>query len=149
MHGDPPERIAPKFDDMAERREKPGLPPMKFGVAAYAIVRDTEAEAQAGARAHHRRAAERRRATGITSNGSPTRSSSSASRSRITPSRIAACAPGWSARREQVADRIGEFEAAGVDLLLLQCSPQLEEMERFAELVIKPSASAHRTATRA
>ena len=38
---------------------------------------------------------------------------------------------------EQVAERIAEFEEAGVDLLLLQFSPQLEEMERFSELVIK------------
>ena len=30
------------------------------------------------------------------------------------------------------------FEKAGIDLLLLQCSPQLEEMERFAETVIAP-----------
>ena len=37
---------------------------------------------------------------------------------------------------EQVADRIRAFEQAGVDLLLLQFSPQLEEMERFAEEVI-------------
>ena len=37
---------------------------------------------------------------------------------------------------EQVAERVAEFEAAGVDLLLLQCSPQLEEMERFAESII-------------
>jgi FMNH2-dependent dimethyl sulfone monooxygenase len=37
---------------------------------------------------------------------------------------------------EQVADRIREFERAGVGLLLLQCSPQLEEMERFAEQVM-------------
>jgi len=36
---------------------------------------------------------------------------------------------------EQVADRIREFQAIGVDLLLLQFSPQ-EEMERFAEEVI-------------
>ena len=43
---------------------------------------------------------------------------------------------------EQVAGRIAEFEAAGVDLLLLQCSPQLEEMERFAETVIRPRAVA-------
>jgi len=42
---------------------------------------------------------------------------------------------------DQVAARVAEFEAAGVDLLLLQCSPQLEEMERFAEAVIaKPRA---------
>ena len=39
---------------------------------------------------------------------------------------------------QQVADRIGEFERVGVDLLLLQFSPQMEEMERFSELVIKP-----------
>ncbi|MEY2601875.1 MAG: dimethylsulfone monooxygenase [Verrucomicrobiota bacterium] len=38
---------------------------------------------------------------------------------------------------DQVAERIDEFEEAGVDLLLLQCSPQLEEMERFAAEVIR------------
>jgi len=37
---------------------------------------------------------------------------------------------------EQVAERTAQFAEAGVDLLLLQCSPQLEEMERFAEEVI-------------
>ena len=29
-----------------------------------------------------------------------------------------------------------EFEKAGINLLLIQCSPQYEEMERFAEEVI-------------
>ena len=38
---------------------------------------------------------------------------------------------------DQVSARVSEFEDAGVDLLLLQCSPQLEEMERFAETVIQ------------
>ena len=38
---------------------------------------------------------------------------------------------------DQVAERVGQFADAGVDLLLLQCSPQLEEMERFAESVIR------------
>ena len=37
---------------------------------------------------------------------------------------------------EQVAERIRAFERAGVDVLLLQFSPQLEEMERFAEEVM-------------
>jgi len=41
---------------------------------------------------------------------------------------------------EQVADRIRELESVGVDLLLLQFSPQLEEMERFSETVM-PLAS--------
>jgi dimethylsulfone monooxygenase len=38
---------------------------------------------------------------------------------------------------EQVAERVAQFEAAGVDLLLLQFSPQLEEMERFSQAVIQ------------
>jgi FMNH2-dependent dimethyl sulfone monooxygenase len=37
---------------------------------------------------------------------------------------------------EQVADRVRELAAAGVGLLLLQSSPQLEEMERFSEQVM-------------
>ena len=49
---------------------------------------------------------------------------------------------------EQVRERIAEFEAVGVDLLLLQFSPQLEEMERFAAQVIRhPAASFHSPAT--
>ena len=82
MHGDPPERIAPKIADMRRRREQASealgveLPPMQFGVAAYTIVRDTEAEVQ--------REIERitnvtagRRAMGTIRTGSRTRSSSS------------------------------------------------------------------------
>ena len=38
---------------------------------------------------------------------------------------------------EQVAERVAAFEKAGVDLLLLQFSPQIEEMERFAGAVIR------------
>jgi len=37
---------------------------------------------------------------------------------------------------EQVAERLIALEAAGLDLVLLQFSPQLEEMERFADEVI-------------
>ena len=42
---------------------------------------------------------------------------------------------------EQVAERVAQFEAAGMDLVLLQFSPQLEEMELFAKAVIGRSAS--------
>jgi FMNH2-dependent dimethyl sulfone monooxygenase len=42
---------------------------------------------------------------------------------------------------DEVSARISEFEGAGVDLLLLQFSPQLEEMERFAESVIQPATA--------
>ena len=45
MHGDELEHIAPKIADMAQRRAATGQPPMRYGMAAYAIVRDSEAEA--------------------------------------------------------------------------------------------------------
>jgi dimethylsulfone monooxygenase len=37
----------------------------------------------------------------------------------------------------QVIDRVKAFESTGVNLLLLQCSRQIEEMERFADQVIQ------------
>lgn len=37
---------------------------------------------------------------------------------------------------EMIAKRIIEYEEAGLDLVLLQCSPQYEEMERFARDVM-------------
>ena len=46
MHGDEPRFVAEKIADMKRRRESFGLPPMQYGMAAYAIVRDTEAEAK-------------------------------------------------------------------------------------------------------
>src|SRR5206468_8879900 len=45
MHGDPPDALAAKIEDMRTRRAKhPELPPLKFGVAGYAIVRSSDAE---------------------------------------------------------------------------------------------------------
>jgi FMNH2-dependent dimethyl sulfone monooxygenase len=39
---------------------------------------------------------------------------------------------------EQVRERVEEYADAGLDLLLLQMSPQAEEMDRFAAQVIQP-----------
>ena len=38
---------------------------------------------------------------------------------------------------ERVRERLEEFAAVGVDLVLLQSSPQREEMERFAAQVMR------------
>jgi FMNH2-dependent dimethyl sulfone monooxygenase len=141
MHGDPPERIAPKIADMRERRERASkalgieLPPMKFGVAAYAIVRDSEHEVKT----------EIDRITNVAI-GSPgygnyrdwianTKLEQQVSLQDYSVSNRGLRA-GLVGTPDQVAERVAEFSAAGVDLLLLQCSPQLEEMERFAEQII-------------
>jgi hypothetical protein len=52
-------------------------------------------------------------------------------------SRLAFRAGGHSAAS---GGRIGELERASVHLVFLQVSPQMEEMERFSKLVIKPHA---------
>jgi FMNH2-dependent dimethyl sulfone monooxygenase len=141
MHGDPPERIAPKIADMRRRREqisdelRVDLPPMIFGVAAYAIVRDSDAEVKR----------EIDRITNVTPGSagyhnyqdwiSNTKLEQQVSLQDYSVSNRGLRA-GLVGSPDQVADRVAAFAAAGVDLLLLQCSPQLEEMERFAETVI-------------
>ena len=138
MHGDPPERIRSKIADMSERREKKRLGPMSFGVAAYSIVRDTEREAQkelaritdvkqwaAGYNNYQQWLA------GTKLDQHVSLEDYSVSNRGLRSGLVGT--PG------QVAERIAEFEAMGVDLLLLQCSPQFEEMERFAQSVIQRS----------
>jgi FMNH2-dependent dimethyl sulfone monooxygenase len=135
MHGDPPDRIAPKVEDMRRRREAVGLEPMQYGMAAYAIVRDSEQEAKR----------ELERITNVAP-GSPgygnyqdwiahTQLEQRVSLEDYSVSNRG-LRSGLVGTPEQVADRVRAFGAAGVDLLLLQCSPQLEEMERIAETVM-------------
>jgi FMNH2-dependent dimethyl sulfone monooxygenase len=141
MHGDPPERIAPKIADMRERRARASealgvdLPPLRFGMAGYAVVRDNEQQVKA----------EIDRITNVTE-GSPgfgnyqdwianTRLEQKVSLQDYSVSNRGLRA-GLTGTPDQVAERVAEFAAVGVDVLLLQCSPQLEEMERFAEEVI-------------
>jgi FMNH2-dependent dimethyl sulfone monooxygenase len=141
MHGDPPGRVREKIEDMSARRERLGLPPMKFGVAAYSIVRDTEEEARR----------ELERITDVHGSAAGYRNYQQWLAGTQLEQKVSledysvsnrGLRSGLVGAPEQVAARVEEFESAGVDLLLLQCSPQLEEMERFAESVIKPRSRA-------
>ncbi len=136
MHGDPPGHVAGKVRDMSERRAQKNLGPMKFGVAAYAIVRDNEAAAQE----------ELRRITDVKQNAAGYKNYQQWLANTQLEHRVSleeysvsnrGLRSGLVGTPQQVSDRIGEFEQAGVDFLLLQFSPQLEEMERFAESIIK------------
>jgi FMNH2-dependent dimethyl sulfone monooxygenase len=135
MHGDPPARVREKIADMVARRERLGLPPMMFGVAAYTIVRGTEEEAR---RELERITDVRQSAAGYGNYQQWLAGTQLEQRVSLEDYSVSnrGLRSGLVGTPAQVAERVAEFEAAGVDLLLLQCSPQLEEMERFSEAVI-------------
>jgi FMNH2-dependent dimethyl sulfone monooxygenase len=141
MHGDPPERIGARIADMRRRREQLGLGPMIYGVAAYSIVRPTEAEARA----------EVARITDVNGSAAGYQNYQQWLAGTQLEQRVSledysvsnrGLRSGLVGTPAQVGDRVAEFAAVGVDLLLLQCSPQREEMERFADQVIRPVGSA-------
>ena len=136
MHGDEPETIGKRIRDMKERREKKGLPPMTYGVAAYSVIRDNEADVKK----------ELARITDVQPGSAGynnyqqwlagTQLEQKVSLEDYSVSNRG-LRSGLAGTPAQVADRIGAFERQGVDFFLLQCSPQLEEMERFAEAIIQ------------
>src|SRR3984957_20675080 len=136
MHGDEPETIGKRIRYMKERREKKGLPPMTYGVAAYSIIRDNQADVKK----------ELARITNVRPGSAGydnyqqwlagTQLEQKVSLEDYSVSNRG-LRSGLAGTPAQVADRIGAFEREGVDFFLLQCSPQLEEMERFADAIIQ------------
>jgi dimethylsulfone monooxygenase len=138
MHGDPVDAIIPKIADLEERRARVDQGPMQYGMAAFAIVRDSEAEA--------RRELERiTQLPPIPPKGfgnfdqwlSGTQLERELKLQEYSVSNRG-LRPNFVGTPEQIRERIEEYEAAGLDLLLLQMSPQAEEMDRFAAQVIEP-----------
>jgi dimethylsulfone monooxygenase len=140
MHGDPPERVGEKISDLRERRARHDLPPLKFGVAGYTIVRETEREAQD----------ELKRITDVNQSAAGNANYQQWLAGTQLEQRVSledysvsnrGLRSGLVGTPEQVSERLAKFEAVGVDLVLLQFSPQLEEMERFATSVIQRNVS--------
>ena len=108
---------------------------MEFGMAAYVIVRDTAEEA----------ARERARITNVDVGSAGYHNyqdwlANTQLEQRVSLEDYSVSNRGLRAgligTAEQVADALRAYQDAGVGLVLLQCSPQLEEMERFAAEVI-------------
>jgi FMNH2-dependent dimethyl sulfone monooxygenase len=137
MHGDAPEVIAAKVADLTERRAAAGRPPMTFGVSGFVICRDTEAAAQA----------ELARILDVRSSpeayasyqdfiaGSELESQVSLEEYSVSNRGLRS---GLIGTPDQITDRLRAYEQAGVGLMLLQFSPQREEMARFGRDVIAP-----------
>jgi FMNH2-dependent dimethyl sulfone monooxygenase len=135
MHGDPPERVAEKIKDMNRRREALGKKPMIYGVAAYSIVRNSAEEAR---RELARITDVKQSAAGYHNYQQWIAGTQLEQRVSLEDYSVSnrGLRSGLVGTPQQVLDQVAAFSAAGVELLLLQCSPQLEEMERFADEVI-------------
>jgi len=132
MHGGTPEEVAEKVADVnARRRRLQGADFEEVGMAAYVIIRDTEAEALAEL--------ERITAVDPASPGYASFAEFQANSSldvELTRREYSVgtrgLRPNLVGTAEQVAERIHEFERAGVTLLLVQSSPLHDELERIA-----------------
>jgi len=136
MHGDPPERVGEKIKDLRERRAKHNLPPLKYGVAGYAVVRETQREAMDEVR---RITDVQQSAAGYANYQEWLAGTQLEQRVSLEDYSVSnrGLRSGLVGTAEQVIERLAEFEKVGVDLVLLQFSPQMEEMDQFAKTIIK------------
>lgn len=135
MHGGTVEEIQEKIGNMKSRRnsrDKEAL--QSFSMAAYVICRDSEGEALQ----------ELERITSIKDEKGYAGMKDFTSKSQLEQQvqikdysvSNRGLRPNLVGTPEQIAERIIEYEKVGLDQLLLQCSPQLEELERFAKQVM-------------
>jgi dimethylsulfone monooxygenase len=137
MHGDPPERLAAKVDDMRARRARlaPNAEPLMFGVAGFVVCRASMEEAQ---REVARITDVRASASGFANYqqwlaGTQLEHAMSVEEYSVSNRGLRTGLVGPPA---VIAERLDALDRAGIGLTLLQFSPQAEEMERFAAEVI-------------
>ncbi|HWM17338.1 MAG TPA: LLM class flavin-dependent oxidoreductase [Microbacterium sp.] len=132
MHGGTLEEVRANVSDMNARAERlHGRPIAEFGMPAYVIVRDTEAEAQR----------ELERITTVDPNSPGYASFEEFQRNSKLSLELTrreysvgtrGLRPELVGTAEQVAEKIHAYADAGITLLLIQSSPLREELERIA-----------------
>ncbi len=135
MHGGTLDEVRANVSDMNARSERlHGRPIAEFGMPAYVIVRDTEAEAQR----------ELDRITTVDPDSPGYASFEEFQRNSKLSLELTrreysvgtrGLRPNLVGTAEQVAERIHDYADAGITLLLIQASPLDEELERIAEQV--------------
>lgn len=132
MHGGTPQEIKEKIEDMKARKAKAGLDAFKgFGMAAYVILRDTEEEALK----------ELERITtikneNIYANSYKDFTSNSNLNVDISKEEYSVSNRGLRPRlvgtAEQIAQKVKEYEQAGLNLIIIQCANMKEELRNIA-----------------
>jgi FMNH2-dependent dimethyl sulfone monooxygenase len=119
---------------MERRRRDLGLKPMVYGIAAYAICRNSEAEVKR----EIDRICDVKDSAGYFGFKDFTTQSQLERELTLRDYSVSnrGLRSGLTGTPEQIAERIIEFRNAGVEVFLMQMSPMIEEMERFAEEVM-------------
>lgn len=135
IHGHTAEEAKEKISDMKRRRKEAGREPFQtIGMAAYVICRDSEEEAQE----ELERITTVEDMSGYAGFKDFTSKSELEQKVQLQDYSVSnrGLRPNLIGTPDQIAKKIIEFEKAGVNLLLLQSSPQLEELERFSKEVM-------------
>jgi alkanesulfonate monooxygenase len=135
INGQPPHEVQRLIEDV-QSRPRSGAP-VRFGLSAYVIARETEAEAQAVVeefwgyaeldakdKAHVFQNADHQAVMFQTFNKYPAIGTNGGTAAGL----VGTC--------DQVAERICAFQELGIELFMLQFQPLEAEMRRFAEYVI-------------
>jgi len=134
MHGDPPDNVRPKIEEMERRRSELGRGSMVYGIAAYVICRNSDAEVKK----EIDRICDVKDTAGYFGFKDFTTQSQLERELSLRDYSVSnrGLRTGLTGTPEQIAERIIEFRTAGVEIFLMQMSPMREEMERFAEEVM-------------
>lgn len=135
INGQPLERVAALIEDV---RARPRIgPPVEFGMAAFVIARDTDAEAaDALAYAWEISKRDRLEQEWISGQVAPDVQMFKTFEEFPHIGTNGGTAAGLVGSYDTVARRIEEFHDAGIDLFMLQFQPFEAEMSRFAEHVL-------------
>jgi alkanesulfonate monooxygenase len=133
INGQPIEDVRALIADARSRERPPGSEPLRFGLSAFVIARDTQAEADA---AYHRlldlAALDRplREKQSVHIDQAVVMKHTMSKTERVGTN--GGTAAGLVGSYDQVADRMTAFHAAGIELFMLQFQPFEAEMRRFA-----------------
>jgi alkanesulfonate monooxygenase len=146
INGQPIDDVEALIQDVA-RRPRDGAP-VSFGLSAFVIARETEAEALA---AHERLLALAAQDAPLRASNRPSVDPNVVMHQTMAKSPRVGTNGGTAAELvgsyNQVADRIAAFHRAGIELFLLQFQPFEAEMRRFAhEVMPRAKAQARRQA---
>ncbi|WP_272507765.1 LLM class flavin-dependent oxidoreductase [Salinibacter sp.] len=143
MHGGTVDKIAGDIEDLRERRAEQGHDPdeMKFGMAAYMICRDSEQEAREELDRITRVDYE---AEGFDSYDDFVEHSELDSEVDLKDYSVSnrGLRPDLVGTPDQIVEKLNAYADAGLNLVLLQCSPMLEEVQRIGREVLPRLKSA-------